>query len=290
MNTDFRLSVGYFEHPKIMKLERRLGEGAVLSHIRLLRFASMNKPDGVLNDMDAEEIADAARYKGDAEVFFATLLSVRLLDQDEENGLVLHDWQDWNPWAAGHTIRSAKAKTAAAARWGQASSNDAVSITDNAPSMTKQCPEHDQAMPLSISISISDSVSDSVSESVSESLPPPIPEDNTPSECGAAEVRPAPKKRFVKPTEQDALEYCASKGHPQVSEAFWTWWESRGWKGISDWQMAARNWIAKEKPHNSYRSPPPMVGGTLANAGHVQQKLPDGYRPKYAENAKGTLV
>ena len=59
MNTDFRLSVGYFEHPKVQKLERRLGAEGVLSHLRLLRFVSQYKPDGNLSGMDAEEVGMA---------------------------------------------------------------------------------------------------------------------------------------------------------------------------------------------------------------------------------------
>ena len=155
MNTDFRLSVGYFEHPKILKLERRLGEGAVLSHIRLLRFASMNKPDGRLASMDAEDVGIAAGHKGDFEPFVAALLALRLLDQDED-GYSLHDWSEWNPWAAGANGRSAKAKAAAATRWGHAQGQDAAAKSGGAPSkvsdttsINEQCSEHDLAMPLS---------------------------------------------------------------------------------------------------------------------------------------------
>ena len=155
MNTDFRLSVGYFEHPKIMKLERRLGEGAVLSHIRLLRFASMNKPDGVLNGMDAEDVANAAGYKGDADALLSQLISVRLLDDDGGN-LSLHDWEEWNPWAAGSKERTAKAKAAASVRWNGAVPKDTqskpVASALNATSTIKQCPKHDLALPLSFPI------------------------------------------------------------------------------------------------------------------------------------------
>ena len=186
MNTDFRLSVGYFEHPKIMKLERRLGEGAVLSHIRLLRFASMNKPDGVLNGMDAEDVANAAGYKGDADAFLSQLVSVRLLDDDGGN-LSLHDWQEWNPWAAGSKERIAKAKSAASARWGGAVPKDAqskpVANAPNATSTVEQCSEHDLALPLSYPI-------------LSESYPilsksKSLPRSEPPTAARAARSKPA---------------------------------------------------------------------------------------------------
>lgn len=149
MNTDFRLSVGYFEHPKIMKLERRMGEGAVLAHIRLLRFASMNKPDGLLTGMDREDVAIASGFKGDGDTFVATLIVLRLLDTDSQDALSLHDWQDWNPWAAGSKDRIAKAKSAASARWGGAGEKNAPSISEQC---AKQCAEQSLAMPLSFPI------------------------------------------------------------------------------------------------------------------------------------------
>ena len=172
MNTDFRLSVGYFEHPKVLKLERRLGEGAVLAHIRLLRFATMNKPDGILSSMDSEDVAIAAGYKGDPEPFIAALLTLRLIDKSDDE-YSLHDWADWNPWAAGSKDRTAKARAAASARWGHASnenahatagnagaavkaatstSQTATSKAPNATSINEHCPPTVLAMPLSYPI------------------------------------------------------------------------------------------------------------------------------------------
>ena len=172
MNTDFRLSVGYFEHPKVLKLERRLGEGAVLAHIRLLRFATMNKPDGILSSMDSEDVAIAAGYKGDPDPFIAALLTLRLVDQ-EDGEYILHDWADWNPWAAGSKDRTAKARAAASARWGHApnenahapkgtanalkpnaasTSPDAISMPTDATSIKGHCSEPVLAMPLSYPI------------------------------------------------------------------------------------------------------------------------------------------
>ena len=169
MNTDFRLSVGYFEHPKVLKLERRLGEGAVLAHIRLLRFTTMNKPDGILSGMDSEDIAIAAGYKGDPDPFITLLLTLRLIDQ-EDGEYSLHDWAEWNPWAAGSKNRTDKARVAAATRWGHTlkqTAPESFSIakpikpvapsidnnaTSNATSIDEHCSNTGLAMPLSYPI------------------------------------------------------------------------------------------------------------------------------------------
>lgn len=134
MNTDFRLSVGYFEHPKVQKLERRLGAEGVLSHLRLLRFVSQYKPDGNLSGMDAEEVGMAGGFKGEAGTFVDALISLRLLDK-RATGLHVHDWADHNPYAAHAEARTEKARKAADVRWG------------NARPQYQECSEHDLALP-----------------------------------------------------------------------------------------------------------------------------------------------
>lgn len=119
-NIDFRLSVGFFEHPKIQKLRRRLGKAGVLDLIVLLRHTAQNKPDGILGGMDTEDIAIAAGHDGDPDAFVATLIELRLLDEQEDGVLAVHDWEDHNPYAAGARRRSEAGRKGADARWGAA--------------------------------------------------------------------------------------------------------------------------------------------------------------------------
>lgn len=65
MNIDIRLSVGFFDHPKIIKLERQLGLEGVTALLRLWLWAAQNRPSGMLSGMDGEDIEIAARWKGD---------------------------------------------------------------------------------------------------------------------------------------------------------------------------------------------------------------------------------
>lgn len=151
MNTDFRLAVGLFQHPKFIKLRRRLGSDAGLGYICLLSFTAQNHPDGSLGDMDEEDIAIASQYEGDAAAFVAALVDLRLLDKVGDAYLV-HDWVEHNPWAAAAPERSEKARRAAYARWGmngaypEESSEDTTGTDTACDSIPTQYSEHATSM------------------------------------------------------------------------------------------------------------------------------------------------
>ena len=148
MNTDFRLSVGIFEHPKIIKLRRRLGSDGFVGYLQLLRFVTQNRPTGILSGMDAEDIAIAGGYD-DAETFRSTLLELRLIDQVGDH-YCIHDWNDHNPWAASSPERSERSRHASRARWdktkGIRAQNDAQAVSsgcaDDATRINPQCDPH----------------------------------------------------------------------------------------------------------------------------------------------------
>lgn len=110
--TDCRVSTGLISHPKKLKLQRRLGKQAVWSLIALWSFTAANRSNGSLSGMTAEDIAIAADWDGDADLFVKTLVELELLDATEWN-LCVHDWAENNPWAAGAVRRSEAAKFAA---------------------------------------------------------------------------------------------------------------------------------------------------------------------------------
>ena len=117
-------------------VERRLGDGGVLSYLRLLQFTALQRPDGDLSGMNEEAIEAAADYRGELGTLVSTLTDVRLLD-GEPGSLQVHGWAEHNPWAASASIRSQRAKKSAQARWGN---GDAC--TDNAHSMPQACDSH----------------------------------------------------------------------------------------------------------------------------------------------------
>ncbi|MEG6502534.1 MULTISPECIES: hypothetical protein [unclassified Desulfovibrio] len=108
MNTDIRLSVGFWQHPKTRKTAKRLGLEGVRSLQILWAWAAQNRPDGNLTGMDWEDIEMAADWQGDERAFFEFCLGV-WIDQAAES-YALHDWKDHNSWASEADERSDKAR------------------------------------------------------------------------------------------------------------------------------------------------------------------------------------
>ena len=117
---DIRLSVGFPDHPKTIKLERRLGFQGIRSLLSLWTWAAQNRPDGNLggaNDhattvqrpLDEEDIEIVAKWPGEPGLFVATLVMLGWLDQTT-HGYCLHEWQQHNPWVAAATDRGDKAR------------------------------------------------------------------------------------------------------------------------------------------------------------------------------------
>ena len=108
MNSQFNISVTFPDHPKTHKLIRRLGEIAALCLVWLWAWVAANRPTGLLEGMDSEDTAIAARWVGDADEFVDTLVELRWLDK-EGDVLVVHGWSERNKFASEAGERSLKA-------------------------------------------------------------------------------------------------------------------------------------------------------------------------------------
>ena len=115
---DYRVRVGFLDHPKTLRIKRRLGPGSVEILLRLFEFCttSPSRRDGNLHGMDQEAIADALRYEGDPSVLVQALREVGWLD-GRGKSLSIHDWAEINPYVANWKQRSASAQHAARIRW-----------------------------------------------------------------------------------------------------------------------------------------------------------------------------
>ena len=154
MNKDIRVSLGFLDHPKTIKLERRLGWPGIKSLMRLWFFCAENRPEGDLSGMDAEEIEIAAKWNGKAGLFVSTLEELKWLDRRDETGFLIHDWPDHEGYVIHSRARMEKARKAAEVRWTrkrggpddglEKAAGDAktqISIASGiAPSMVEQCP------------------------------------------------------------------------------------------------------------------------------------------------------
>lgn len=115
MNSDIRLSVGFFDHPKTIKLERQLGLEGVVALMRLWLWAAQNRPSGVLSGMDEDDIEIAARWNGVQGAFNAAVATLKLLDCFE--GMYhIHDWQEHNTWQSDAENRSNASRLARMAK------------------------------------------------------------------------------------------------------------------------------------------------------------------------------
>lgn len=143
MNTDFRVSVDFFNHHKARKLRKRLGCQGLLSLLQLWAYAAKLRTDGRFSGMSSEDIELAAEWEGEEGTFTTALLEAAFLEQDDQ-GYFLHDWAENNPWAAEEQARSEKARKGAQARWGKAYGQVEHDLS-NAPSKPKQCVGNAQA-------------------------------------------------------------------------------------------------------------------------------------------------
>jgi hypothetical protein len=109
MNPDIRVAVDFWDHPKTIKLEKRLGFDGPRCLQRLWMWASNNRTDGVFSDMSHEDIEIAAKWPGESGSFVAALIELRWAESD--GGIVtLHSWKERNPWNATSLDRSDKAR------------------------------------------------------------------------------------------------------------------------------------------------------------------------------------
>lgn len=116
MSTDIRINTSFLQHPKTIKLRKRLGDGAVLSMLSLWCFVAQNRPEGALLGMDEEDIEISAQWLGENGMFVDTLIDLQWLDK-KDGVYHIHDWAENNPWVADAENRSAKAKKAINKRW-----------------------------------------------------------------------------------------------------------------------------------------------------------------------------
>lgn len=133
MNTDIRISTSFLNHRKRKKLKQILGPGSTDYLIDLWINTAINRPKGILYDMDKGDIALDAGWEGKADYFVDVLLQVGFLDYDGES-FRLHDWDKHQSWAVNADERADQARKAANARWGCKEHADSKEVG--------QCVEH----------------------------------------------------------------------------------------------------------------------------------------------------
>ncbi len=79
-----------------------------------------------------------------------------------------------------------------------------------------------------------------------------IVEDRLIEENAASGALPASKPRFTKPTLEEITAYCQERGNNVDPQAFYDFYESKGWKvgnqPMKDWRAAVRTWERRQAP------------------------------------------
>lgn len=97
LGSDIRIKGSFFSHYKTLKLAKMAGWEATIRLQQLWFFASDNRPDGNLGNMDDDDIALAAGWMHDTATFVGALLACAWLD-GEPGARHLHDYIEHQPW------------------------------------------------------------------------------------------------------------------------------------------------------------------------------------------------
>jgi len=139
---DFRMTDDFADHPKVERLARTLGDGAVRGLLRVWGYAARNRPDGRLTGLSDDDVEGIARWstrrKGR---FTAVLLDLRFLERNGAD-LIIHDWLQHQPFLADREFRTARATKAARTRWNR----HAKSPGTDEVTLLAACPEHATGM------------------------------------------------------------------------------------------------------------------------------------------------
>jgi len=131
MNSDIRISTGFFENHKTRRLQSVAGSDGVVCLLKLWVWASKYRPDGILENMNGIDIETVSGWTGKRGVFFSQLIDLQLINSEpttDNESLTtvqrpfnepfnephirysIHDWREHNPWAAESENRSNKAR------------------------------------------------------------------------------------------------------------------------------------------------------------------------------------
>jgi len=255
LNSDIRIAVGFLDHPKTIKLRRRLGWEGFESLLRLWFWAAQYRPDGVFNDMTDEDIEIAAQWSNDRSTFVTTLVELRLLDVDN-NVYSLHKWVDRNGYAASANDRSDKSRFARMAKTNRAiyeelkeKGVDSISAEDYRRLTTVQRP-------------LNETLTERISPLPSPS-PLPLPSNNPPISPQGGKGEKSP--RFKPPTVEEVCAYCEERGNGIDAGSWVDWYASKGWmvgkNKMKDWKAAVRTW--EQRNDNAGSSQPAWQAGAI---------------------------
>ena len=137
MVKDIRISIGFWDHWKTVKVKRLLGYEGIESLFRLWEFISQFHPKGILVGMDVDEIEIAAKWTGLPGMFVSTLANEKIRYLDIMGGVYsAHDWEEHQGFIFHAEERVKQAKKAIAKRYGAQSVNTDSNTDSNTDGTT----------------------------------------------------------------------------------------------------------------------------------------------------------
>jgi hypothetical protein len=112
---DIRISTALPHHPKMKRLEQKLGASGFSAFIKLLCWVGDNRPDGILRGLTDEDLELAVNWSG-SKSLIKVLIEVGFID-GKAKCRSIHDWITHQPYVATRPQRIEKARAAAMARW-----------------------------------------------------------------------------------------------------------------------------------------------------------------------------
>lgn len=86
-----RLNTDFVTHRKRKKLQKKLGSDGVVALIDLWLTTAVQRPSGVLEGYDKDDIEIVANWNGEEGLFVQTLLDIGFLDE-QEGVYSIHNW------------------------------------------------------------------------------------------------------------------------------------------------------------------------------------------------------
>ncbi len=262
MSNDFRVEIGFVNHPKLKRLRRRIGDRAAEHLLCLWSFATLNRPTGDMSGMTDEEIADAAGFESDASSILTALRDTKWIDGEQGN-YRLHDWAEHQRWVIHAPKRSESARKAAEERWNKRQRQQKQQV--NAKRMPDACGEHTESIADAPKSSQKQDSSSQKQDSTYKSgkmpseenqelnadrnAPSPSPSPDSDQKHHKQQQGPGLKKgggdspvnRFVPPSVVQVTEYCQARRNNVNPEKFHAFYTSNGWKVGKN---PMRNWKA----------------------------------------------
>lgn len=255
--TDVRINTGALRNPKLRKVRRRLGRNALWAWVALLMFAAESRPNGRLYGLDEIDLAIALDLDDteDPEPYVEALLAVGLLERDSDGVLEIHDWSDWNSWAANAPQRQLASRIAnhkKALKFGRTVCDRSTCEFCNAGTSTQPVTE-----------AVSEPVTEAETDSPKTGLLPSFPLLTEPSGVqttpGNVIQLKRPRKRSKKQVEIDSILTEIEERRPGTKEtANRAAWEDLvneyGCKGVRLAAAAVTDWETVESPIGYLRS------------------------------------